>query len=273
MLTNSLFYALDYTALSIISGCNGNNTINIKNSTFANNTHRFEVFQVTTRPLNALIDVMLSHNYKLVSFKWCIFKQNYRARVLISFDIWTSGRCASNDKRNNYMNPVTSISFIECQFINNAASQLINFNSRNGKVNLLVKGPSHFTNSMCKINRYVKEYIVLSINNMVVNIIGPLRLSFNHAHQIMQIKNSNLSFHNHIIFESNICGQVIYLQSTCIKAMEYSNITLFKNRYKDQLITVKNDYKYNLYPLCLSIHEVEKHNRYSISNALFYRHS
>ena len=97
MLTNSLFYALDYTALCIISGCNGSNTINIENSTFANNTHRFEVFQVTTRPLNALIDVMLSHNYKLVSFKWCIFKQNYRACVLISFDIWTSGRCAGND--------------------------------------------------------------------------------------------------------------------------------------------------------------------------------
>ena len=147
---------------------------------------------VTTRPLNALIDVMLSHNYKL-----------------------------------------------------------LNFNSRDGQVNLLVKGPSHFTNSMCKINRYVKEYIVLSINNMVVNVIGALRLSFNHAHQIMQIKNSNLSFHNHIIFESNICGQVMYLQSTCIKAMEYSNLTLFKNRYKNQLITVKNDYKYNLYPLCL----------------------
>ena len=40
----------------------------------------------------------------------------------------------------------------------------------------------------------------------------------------------------------------MYLQSTCIKAMEYSNITLFNNRYKDQLITVENDY---LYPLCL----------------------
>ena len=83
---------------------------------------------------------------------------------------------------------------------------------------------------------------------MVVNIIGPLRLSFNHAHKIMQIKNSHLSFHNHVIFESNICLQVMYLQSTCIKAMEYSNITFFKNRYKDQLITVENDY---LYPLCL----------------------
>ena len=91
MLTNSLFYALDYTALSIISGCNGNNTIKIENSTFANNTHKFsEAFQVTTRPL---IDVMLSHHYKLVSFKWCIFKQNYHAHVLISFDIWTSRGC------------------------------------------------------------------------------------------------------------------------------------------------------------------------------------
>ena len=236
MLTNSLFYALDYTALCIISGYNGNNTINIENSTFANNAYKFaEAFQVTTRPL---IDVILPHYYKLVTFKWCIFKQNYRAHVLISFHIWTSRTCS---------NPVTNISFIECQFTNNAASQLINFNGKGCKVNLLVKGPSHFTYIMCRTNTY-KEYTVLSINNMVVNIIGPLRLSFNHAHKIMQIKNSHLSFHNHVIFESNICEQVMYLQSTCIKAMEYSNITFFKNRYKYQLITVENDY---LYPLCL----------------------
>ena len=252
ILTNSLFYALDYTALSIISGCSGNNTIKIENSTFANNTHKFsEAFQVTTRPL---IDVELSYHYKLVSFKWCIFKQNYHAHVLISFDIWRSRGCNSDGRTtgHNCINPVTNISFIECQFTNNAAGQLINFNSKHYKVNLLVKGPSHFTYTMCKFNRY-KEYTILSINNMVVNIIGPLRLSFNHANQIMQIKNSNLSFHNHVIFESNICGQVMYLQSTCIEAMEYSNITLFKNSYKDQLITVKNDYyhKHNLYPLCL----------------------
>ena len=245
MLTNSLFYALDYTALCIISVCNGNNTIKIENSTFANNTYKFaEAFQVTTRPL---IDVLLAHCYKLVTFKWCIFKQNYRSHVLISFDIWTNWRCSSDGRTIDCIKQVTNISFIECQFTNNAASQLINFNNRGCKINLLVKGPSHFTYTMCRINRY-KEDIVLSINNMVVNIIGPLRLSFNHAHKIMQIKNSHLSFHNHVIFESNICSQVMYLQSTCIKAMEYSNITFIKNRYKDQLITVENDY---LYPLCL----------------------
>ena len=246
MLTNSLFYALDYTALSIISECNGNNTINIENSTFANNALKFgEDFQVITRPL---IDVMLSQYYKLVSFKQCIFKQNYHTHVLISFDIWP---CVDNVNRNDYTNHPTNISFVECQFTNNAASQLISFNGNDGKVNLLVKGPSHFTYTLCKTNRYKEYYNVLSINNMVVNIIGPLRLSFNHANQIMQIKNSHLLFHNHVIFESNICGQVMYLQSTCMEAMEYSNITLFNNRYKDQLIKVKNDYKYNLYPLCL----------------------
>ena len=245
MLTNSLFYALDYTALCVISRCNGNNTIKIENSTFANNTYKFaEDFQVMTRPL---IDVMLAHYYKLVTFKWCIFKQNYRSYVLISFDIWTNWRCSSDGRTIDCIKQVTNISFIECQFTNNAASQLINFNNRGCKINLLVKGPSHFTYTMCRTNRY-KEYIVLSINNMVVNIIGPLRLSFNHAHKIMQIKNSHLSFHNHVIFESNKCSQVMYLQSTCIKAMEYSNITFFKNRYTDQLITVENDY---LYPLCL----------------------
>ena len=248
MLTNSLFYALDYTALSIISGCNGNNTINIENSTFTNNALKFgEDFQVTTRPL---IDVMLSQYYKLVSFKQCIFKQNYRAHVLISFVIQESWRCVGNFKRNYYTNHLTNISFVECQFTNIAASQLITLNGNDGKVNLLVKGPSHFTYNLCKINKY-KEHTILSINNMVVNIIGPLRLSFNHAHQIMQIKNSHLSFHYHVIFESNICSQVMYLQSTCIEVMEYSNITLFNNRYKDQLIKVENDYKYNLYPLCL----------------------
>ena len=248
MLTNSLFHYLDYTALSIISRCYGKNTIKIENSTFANNTHTFvEVYQTTTRPL---IDVMMSHHYKLVSFKWCIFKQNHHPHLLISFDIQASKRCYGYIKRTDCINPVTNITFVECQFSNNAASQLINIDSKFCQVNLLIKGPSHFTYTFCRVNRY-KEYTVLSINNMVVNMIGPLRLSFNHAGQIMRIKNSNLLFCNHIIFESNICDKILYLQSTCIKVMEYSNISLLKNRYNGQLIKVENDYKYSLYPLCL----------------------
>ena len=250
MVTNSLFYYLDYTALCIMNRCTGNNTINIENSTFVNNTlvHTLpETFQGTVRPL---IDVLLSHNYKSVSFKRCNFKQNYHAHRLISLHIWANWRCYDLSKRTDCINSVTNISFFECQFTNNAANQLMNIYSRFCKVNFLVKGPSYFTYTYCRINRY-RDDAVITINNIVMNMTGPVYMSYNHAEKIMQTKDSNVSFYNHIIVKSNMCHEVMYLQSTCIKVMEYSNITLLKNRFKNQLITVENDYKYNLYPLCL----------------------
>ena len=72
-LTNSLFSNLDNTALTIISRVYGYNRIHIENCTFENNyIHRTslleEIADITLRPL---IEIVSTHDNKLISFKQC----------------------------------------------------------------------------------------------------------------------------------------------------------------------------------------------------------
>ena len=85
---------------------------------------------------------------------------------------------------------------------------------------------------------------------MMVDIIGPVIFSFNHAHTVMFFQNCDIKFYKNITYTSNSCKEeVIYLKYSYIKILEYSSITLLKNQFGHKLIRVQVDD--NLNPSCL----------------------
>ena len=74
-------------------------------------------------------------------------------------------------------------------------------------------------------------------------------MSSNLASNIMHFESSEVLFNKKIIIKSNNFDQVISLQFTCIKVMEYSNITLLKNSYHIKLIEIEYSNDYKFYPL------------------------
>ena len=246
ILKDSLFHNLDHTALSIISRYEGNITINIENCAFEKNTYSYHDGYVTLKPL---IDVRLSHDYKLLSFKRCNFTNNHNSNILIYILIRASKACHRQSKYCNTPS-ITNISFVKCQFYKNVVGILISADGFYYKANLLIIGPSQFIYTKCGSTKY-DDYNVLSISNMAVNITGPVILSSNHAQNMMCLKHCNVLFYNKITFKANNCDQIMYLHSTSITIMEYANITLFKNGYRVKVITTVYDYEYSLYPPCL----------------------
>ena len=253
-LTNSLFYNLDHTALTIISQCNGYNRVNIENCTFENNyIISYEEFYATLRPL---IDILSADRNKAISFKQCNFKGNHHVHTLIK--ILIKSNCKRRyDPTSRSCSPANNITFVGCQFTNNFVGELMNIGNYTYlyytyfcKTNILIIGPSHFTKTRCRYYNKHKHYNVLSIYMMTVNIIGPVVISLNHAETVMWLENCDITFYNNITYKSNNVAQIIYLKFSWIKIMENANITLHKNRYKYRLITI--DYpEYNLNPQCL----------------------
>ena len=245
ILINSLFYNLDHTALTIISQCRGYNNVSIENCTFEDNyIVSYEEFDPTLRPL---IDIISAHDNKSISFKQCKFKGNHHVDIFIKILIKATKQCYDRTTRYSCINPVTNITFVACQFTKNVVSELMNIYARYCEVNLLIIGPTQFTKTICGTLKN-KQYDVISIYKMTVNIIGPVVISSNHAHTIMLLQHCDVTFYNNITYKSNDGMQIIYLKFSWIKIMENANITLLRNRYQFQLITNIN---YILNPHCL----------------------
>ena len=248
LLTNSLFYNLDHTALTIISQCSGYNEVKIENCTFENNyIFSYEEFDITLRPL---IEIVSTQSNKSISFKLCNFKGNHHVDIFIKIAVNVKHQYYCY-KQYSCVDPVTTITFMACQFTQNVVSELMNIANYIYKVctaNILIIGPSHFTKTRCSV--YKVKTALLNIYNMTVKIIGPVVISSNNAHRIMRLEHCDVTFYNNITFKSNNGAQTIHLISNLIKIMENANITLLRNRYKYQLITI--DYpEYNIYPQCL----------------------
>ena len=247
IIKNSLFYNLDHMALSISSRCSGSNTIIIKNCSFHHNTYAFstEEFPYIKRPLIAIV---LSHSSKSVTVEQCNFTNNYNNNHLISILIRAIKVCYS--KLRYCVGPITNVTFVKCKFTKNTG-ELMNAKgtSRFCRANLWIIGPSKFANSVMHLHINYDDLIFIS--NMSVHIIGPVIITSNHAKSIMYFKSCEVSFYEDVMLASNNCYQLITLQSTCIKMMEYSNITLFKNNYLIELIEIDHDNEYKLYPLCI----------------------
>ena len=133
---------------------------------------------------------------------------------------------------------------------NNKQGKLIKITGNLCKPNLFIIDPSYFADTLTGL--YVFEiYNLIDISSMIVYMHGPVVLSMNHANSIMFFKSCDVIFSKEIIFKLNECDQLINLQFPCIKIMEYSNITLIRNKYHNKIIEAENDNEYNLYPLCI----------------------
>ena len=248
-LTNSSFSQLDHTALTIISRCYGYNKVHIENCTFENNfmlSHNKQ-FYVTLRPL---IDILVAHDFKVISFKQCNFTKNYHANIFISIVIRASKVCNSQEKL--IISSGTNISFVACQFIDNEVTKLIDAIAIYHKSNLLFIGPTQIKRTKSGTYRYLhNQYNIISIHYMIVDIIGPIIISFNYANTLLSFDKCEVSHSHNITYKLNYCKfQVINLISSYIKVMEYATITLFKNQVKYNLISFTY-FQFNLNLPCL----------------------
>ena len=91
----------------------------------------------------------------------------------------------------------------------NTISQLQNINSEHCKTNLLLLGPSYFTNNKCGLNTYA-DYFIISIIDMAVNITGPVIVSLNKAKTIIVFKQCDVSFNGNITFKLNLCTTILF---------------------------------------------------------------
>ena len=127
------------------------------------------------------------------------------------------------------INPVTNISFVACQFIGNVVSELISVKLKFCKCNLLIIGPIHVTNT---IHGSYHSSKIISIDNMAVDVIGPVIMSLNSGRTIMFFDNCDIKFYNNITYKSNIrLHQIIYLKYSYIQLTKHTSITFLKNHY------------------------------------------
>ena len=93
--------------------------------------------------IRSLIEIILSHDGKSVSFKKCSFKRNYNDNHLISIHVMISKFCY--DKTPPWIGSLTRITFVGCQFTKNIGELMNIKGSYRAKV--LIISPSHFTNT------------------------------------------------------------------------------------------------------------------------------
>ena len=263
IIKNSLFYNLDHMALSISSRCSSNNSIIIKNCSFDHNTYVFSTkeFLYIKRPS---ITIVLSHSRKSVTVEQCSFKNDYNNH-LISILIRTKKICFN--KFRYCVGPITNVTFVRCQFTRNTG-ELMNAKGTLTfcRANLMIIGPSNFANTV--VHFHISNSDLIFISNMNVHIVGPVIITSNGAENIMYFISCEVSFYQDIILVSNNCNQLITLKSTFVKMMEYSNITLFRNNYRNKLIETIYDNEYKLYPLCI-FQFVTLRNTINISPTLY----
>ena len=115
IINNSLFYNLDHTALSINSRYSGNSIIIVENCTFDFNLLigylNTLYYQITTKPL---VEIVLSHDNKTISFKHCNFKTNLIKHHLISILVQATEFFYI---KSICIGPLTNISFVGCLYL------------------------------------------------------------------------------------------------------------------------------------------------------------
>ena len=225
-------------------------------------------FKFTTGDKTA--DFSVSPFNRNISFVNCKFHNNMNSVMIkVHFEICKGRAIACELDNATFSMILTTMSLIECQFIDNN-NRLLFIENRApafGKVNVLLKSLniSH--------NRLKADIIV--IVNVDIYITGIFNVNENKCHlSIMNFQSCNILFSGKIIFKNNHCEQVILLD-TYIKVMEYTNITFISNIYHSNVISIKqNAEQYSQpYPYCfiqyIAVNDKVKPenllNRYSIT--------
>ena len=242
IINNSVFYKLDHSAVSVNNKCFCKNTIIFENCTFERNSFATTNSRIIQRPL---VDIALSHKYKSITFRHCNFNLNNLDQYLISVLIPIIGRSVVCFWCNSIQYLESNIFFEGCHFNKNTGG-LIKIVG-NKRATLSIIGPSQFVTTTVPF----KRQDVISISNMTVYISGPVIMSSNHVRNVVYFKSCDITFSKEIVFKSNNCLQVINLESNYIKATEYTNITLAKNRHSGKLIEIQEENEHKLYPFCI----------------------
>ena len=242
VISNSFFKGIHDTAILIKSKC----------ATFENtlvlNTCIFHSILAMNKPV---VHVILSFLNKFISFNNCTFQNNYSEDSIVSIQIFRREHliCKLITRLNivNF-NSMSNIYFREGNFILNKG-KIISLIAKNSdsKIKTTIIGPVIIKNNWSIPRLYHNDFAVFNLIvfiDMAVFIHGPVIISYNGAVRgsILHFISSEVLFSNKIIFEQNNCHQIISLelQYTCIKVMEYANITFICNKCGNKLIEVDN---------------------------------
>ena len=201
----------------------------------------------------AVVQVVLSHYNKVISFNNCTFKDNY-AKLVVSIQISKNMDFACRVILVNQTATFSSrLFFRKGQLISNKGQILLVKGIRNKKLNISMIGPIKIESNWSGIDVF-NDLIVFE--NVVVYIHGPVTISHNYARSfgiLLSVK-SEVLFHGHITFKGNQCYQIIFvLDYACIKVMEYTNIEFIYNKCSNKLIEIRKDRN----NLSFSIHNIQ----------------
>ena len=237
--SNSIFYRLRSTAVYVRSNCGAsNNIVSLDNCTFDSNS-------ATNEPV---VYITLSEDNNLVLFNICTFKGNFAYTSVISLRIkGIKDFTCRFDSTNQELVTACNVKLAENEFILNRGNLLSLNNLSKKSCTLHITGPLNIARN--EADSYSHTDLIF-IEHMVVYIYGPSILSHNSAEgfSIFKFVSSFVTFTSIILFMSNACDQVIFLnmQQPYIKVAEYSNITFINNKCGNKLIEIEvSDSWYN----------------------------
>ena len=179
-----------------------------------------------------------------IAFVNCTFYQNNKWDSLIGFAAVCShlqgGRC---------LMPQTML-FDSCKFVGNGSPVAIIVGGANAScmVHLFIIGPSYINENIVQ-----RGAAFLNAYRVEIKMIGPVVITRNIALNIIVCRYCMVLFSKNITFTSNVCDEVIDLQSptSYILVMEYGNIVFTNNTYhSNQIILLRSFEHGNPYRYC-----------------------
>ena len=249
-LYNSQFYNMDQTALFIRMEYT-DALLLIRNCTFANIKHK-------TRMIDQVVYGEIATVNVTIKFEECVFYNNV-ALIILELQLpFYEYLCAHQ----------TNITIENCDFRDSNSSSLIFDNDVSSCK------PNIFFNKIVNLAKNIAHFMMY-FSNVVVNMNGTINVSENNVTlDVMKFEYSDITFSNEITFLSNNCTNVILLMSyplSHIKLMEYANIALINNTYRQLLDAtgpIINNYD-NIFPYCVFQYSLKlENNKYNISQLL-----
>ena len=229
---------MDNAAIQIKGGCSSKTKhIFITNCTF------------TLIRSYAVIEILLKPVYMIIRFLNIEFHNNHnnQLRILIAPLANTIG-CKLANTFKSTVPVVINISIMKFQICGSREySDLLvidNYVATFDEVNVFFK-LLNFT----KNNIVGGSITLIKVNVHFAELINVTKNTFKSS--VMRLQSCDISFSGTVTLHENYCSEVISVD-THIKILDYTNISIVKNVYKNSLLAVRSTEEYNQpYPLCL----------------------
>ena len=172
IISNSFFNRLHSTAMYIRSKCESSRNITLENCTF-------DSIIAINEPV---IYVGLFENNNFISFNNCTFKRNYAegySLVSLKIEMLSDISCEFSFNQKNLLTP-SNVHFRENQFISNYGKILNLYYTNKGLRTLYIMGPISIIHNVAHMHAHHNSDLI-SIENMIVHIDGPLIISHNNV--------------------------------------------------------------------------------------------